>query len=56
MPVQFHNLASQQAELFFTLRPRDNLRAVEQQKSGSDANYQIAQETDARFGHGGEMC
>jgi hypothetical protein len=22
----------------------------------SDANYQIAQETDARFGHGGEMC
>jgi hypothetical protein len=22
----------------------------------SDANNQIAQETDARLGHGGEMC
>ena len=25
-------------------------------KVASDANYQIAQETDARFGHSGGMC
>jgi hypothetical protein len=25
-------------------------------RAASDANNQIAQETDARSGHGGEMC
>jgi hypothetical protein len=32
------------------------MRAVEQHGVASDANNQIAQETDALLGHGGEMC
>jgi hypothetical protein len=38
------------------LRPGDNLRAVEQHGVGSDTDHQIAQETDARLGHRGEVC
>jgi hypothetical protein len=37
------------------LRFGDNLPAVEQHRVASDANRQIAQETDAQR-HGGAMC
>jgi hypothetical protein len=38
------------------LRLGDNPRAVEQHRLASDANHQIAQETDAQRHDGGGMC